>query len=193
MTVRLYLDAVVGAGVKGDPRRPAHLDLLGSMDWSMIDYGAEPICLLGLVDPTASVHNALVAQSDVTAVPANLDTQVGANVQAARDALENRNLPGSWVQGTDTWRTIVHTVGGCFLFFQRCNGLGLSALFSGAVTLGTRWNQLPAATRQTLLDAATSFGYDTSQLSGATTLRTILKALADQWGSTPIHLAGETI
>jgi hypothetical protein len=31
MAVRMYLEPMVGTGAKGDPRRPAHLDLVGAL------------------------------------------------------------------------------------------------------------------------------------------------------------------
>jgi hypothetical protein len=68
-----------------------------------------------------------------------------------------------------------------FQLAQRLQGLGRNRLFGGAVTLDTRFNQLPQSVRTDLQDMAASFNFDTGSLSGTSTVRAILKALADQW------------
>lgn len=182
MTAHLYvLPMITTSTPKGPLRYPKYTDTtLSGVEWVAMDYGNEPWSFLAADVPDAT-HTLLVANTDVLALPTNLDQTVGAQLTIVQNALESRNIPAGWVQSGFTYRQILRIVMAAFQFMQRCQGLGLDAVFGGGVTLDTRFNQLPVATRQLLVDAANSFGYNTSTLSGTSTLRTILKAMADQW------------
>lgn len=152
-----------------------------ALSWSMFDYGNEPWCLIGIQDVPAATDSALVANADVFALPANLDQAIG-SVSArntVRNALENVNMPGTWIQTTDTYRTVVRFVGALCTFMQCYQGKGLGLVFSATVTLATTFATLSAAQQQALIDCATYFGLSASSLVGANTLRTILKTVGD--------------
>ena len=185
---RLYVLPIVGAGVKGDPRRPKYTEIFGGFDWTIMDFGVEPACILCVDGIDQTTHDLLAANADVAAVPENLDQQIGGAITAVRNVLEALNIPALWAQGTDTYRVVVRTVAAMFQFFQVLQGMGVARIFGGSITLSTRFNQLPQGTRSVLLDAAAQMGFDSSSLSGASTMRQILKAMADQWGNRPISI-----
>jgi hypothetical protein len=197
MAARLYFIPEQSAVVNGVPCRfPKYLGwrdiapLAGveGIGFSALDYGFEPVFLVG-AEVTAAQHAILAAQTDVLAVPANLDNNLSAAaVTATRNFLEILNVPAVWVTTAQTYRQVVRVIGGLFQFMQRLHGIQPSRLFQAGTTLSTQYSQLPANSRASLLQAAQSFGYDTTSLSGTSTLRQILKVLADQWGSARLVL-----
>jgi hypothetical protein len=197
MALNCYVMPIIGAGVKGDPRRPKYLTTFQAFAWGMFDYGNEPQCLVGVVDINAATDTALTANNDVYAAPTNLNTTVGtgATLTRLRSGLEADNLPGTWIQSTTTYRQIVAFVGACCQIMQRYQGQGLPFVFQPGVTLDTTYGTLPAGTQQGLLTAAQSFGLDTSILVSANALRTIIQNLADQYtaGNKPLVLAGVSV
>lgn len=181
MAINLYLMPATGAGTKADPNRGKYWDDLAAFSRAEMDYGLEPVFLVA-ADVDASTDTAMRAHADVTGVPQNLNGTVGAGaVTATKNALEAFNIPAGWVTAGITWKTVVRTTATIFQIAQRLHGLGAARLFSAGVTLDTQFNQLTAGQRQKLLDAADSFNFDRSGLTGAATMRVILKALADQW------------
>jgi len=66
VTLNLYVMPIVGAGVKGDPRRPKYRDsVFPTLGWGMFDYGDEPWCLVGIVDVDPTSDATLTAEPDV--------------------------------------------------------------------------------------------------------------------------------
>jgi len=189
MAKRLYIVPKIGTGTGDDAFRPKYFANLDGVAWSAMDYGLEPHFLVAS-ELTTDQHNALVANADVIAVPANLDAQVGTNRDAVVDALETLNVPAGWVTTTMTYRKILKIVAAIMLFAQRLHGHGGIRIFGSGITLATKFNQLPAATRTKLIGAAQSMNFDTSSLSGTSTIRQILKEMADQWGVKDIKLGG---
>jgi hypothetical protein len=189
---RLYLMPVIGSGAsQGDARRPKYADThLADLPWGMIDYGAEPACMVGVQDIPDAAHTALAAEPDCVALPLNLDAAIGAQLNQVQNVIEALNVPAQWVQATHTYRQVARLVTAMFQFMQRLDGIGFGRLLNGTVTLNTRFNQLPQATRGKLIEAAQSMNFDTSSLSSTSTIRTILKAMADQWGVLEIHIGG---
>lgn len=189
--VRLYLMPITGAGTRQDPRRPKYVDqYLVGFSWGMIDYGAEPACMVGVQDILDLTHSAIAQEPDCVALPLNLDQQIGAQLAQVQNVIEALNIPADWVQSSHTYRQVARLVAAIFQFMQRLNGIGFGRLLDGTVSLSTRFNQLPVATRTKLQEAAQSMNFDTSSLSGSSTLRQILKAMADQWGILEIHIGG---
>jgi hypothetical protein len=91
---------------------------------------------------------------------------------------------------------VLRVVAALFQFHQRYQATsGTSAsLFAGGLTLSSTFSSLPASVRTALRNAAISLGYDTSSLTGASTLRQCLKAMADQWRAVDtIYLGDETV
>ena len=196
MVWRLFVLPVVGSGSSRlDPRRPKYVveePALAGVPWAMMDYGHHPGCLLA-ADVTNQQRNLLSGKADVALVPLNLDTTVGANLTATQNVLEALHVPALWVTASDTWRVVVRTVGGLFQFAQRYAGLtdGQDLLPAG-VNLNLTMADVPQARRDAIQATAESFGYDTSAITGATTIRAALKILGDQWGDDPFLLGGMT-
>lgn len=198
MTWRLYLVPVVETTDPDDgkiTRLPKYIAAL-PVSWSAQDYGFEPAMLVA-ADVTTAQHNSISGNADVSAVPVNLDANPNNNgATSVRNRLEALNIPAAWVNTSLTWRQIVRTVSGFMQYMQRVaaiRGVPMARLFSGGVTLSTQINQLPQVWRDALIQAANEFGYDISGLSGGSTLRNALKAMADQWGTRPLVMGGLTI
>lgn len=192
MAMRFYLMPITGAGVKGDPRRPKYTrtDLAG-FDIDVMDAGNETPCLCAADVPDAT-HAILVAYADVTAVPADIDQQIGGSLTAVQAALESFHVPAGWITATLTYRSVLRTVMALFQFWQRYQALGGASPFGTGVTLATTFGSLPAAARTALISTAQSLGYATDSLSAGSTLRQCLKAMADQWRAVDtINLGGQ--
>lgn len=154
---------------------------------TMIQFGNNPH---GLVySPCdAATDTAVQANADVRRLPDDLESNPGQGaVDQLQTFLENNNIPAGWVSTSLTWREITRGVVQIFLFIQRytgdCNG---PAVFTGGVTLNSTFASLPLAVRQALQCSATAQNFDTSSLTGASTLRQILRTMGQQWGNTPI-------
>ena len=198
MAFRLYLVPIVGTGTKDDPRRPKYFagaPVVG--DWSGMDYGFEPVMVVG-ADLSPSEDNYVVGQGDVTALPFDLaPTLTSGQVTAVHNVLETLNLPAGWVTTSLSWLAIVRTVLGMFSFLQRFgqlyaaqNGVPPPSIFAGGVTLNTTFGSLPLAVRTALLATADSFGIPTTGLTGSTTIRVILKNMADMFQNQQYNFNG---
>lgn len=195
MASRLYLVPVIGTGTRQEPRRAKYFSdfTRDTLPSSWMDFGLEPVMLVG-ADVTNDQHLSISANIDVVSIPANIDATISAlALTQVQNALEGMNIPANWVTTAMTYRFVLRVVVGMFQFAQRYQGLGGGRLFGTGISLGTQFNQLPAAVRSRLIETAESFGYDTSSLSGNSTIRQILKFLGDQWGSKSIVLGGITI
>lgn len=199
MAFRLYIVPIIGDGTKGNSRRPKYFsDLI--VDWSAMDYGFEPVMFVG-ADLSSEDHTSIAGQVDTTALPVNLNpTLTGGQVTATQNALEALNLPAGWVNTSLTWREVVRTVLGMFTFFQRFGAVYAEntgnvppSVFTSGVTLSTTFGSLPLAVRTAMLDTATSFGISTSGLAAGTTLRVILKALAENFQASEYNFNGTLI
>jgi hypothetical protein len=198
---------LVGAGVKGDPIRPKYRDsLFPTLDWSQFYYGDEPWTLVGIQDVPPATDAALNANADVFELPANLDQTMGTvGVRnTVRNRLEAVNIPGTWVQTSTTYREVVRIIGAVIQFsqrFQGVSGIPANRWFAGGRTLDSTFGSLAAPAQQALLDTGASdwerpdgtiFHFDTSALTGSTTLRALLKSVADQYlaAGLPLDLEG---
>lgn len=192
MTLRVYLTPVVARSDKPNSRAPKYFWDLTGVWWGAMDYGLEPVFLV-VADVTDAQHAALVANADLASVPANLDASIGAaGLTAARNALEGFGIPGQWLMAGTTWREAVRHCARLFQFAQRLHGLYGVRVYQSGITLGTTVGSLTAGQRNALLDVAQSFGWDTSGVTGAMTLRQALKVMANQW-SGPILIGGVEI
>lgn len=189
MATTIYLMPAIGTGTRSDPRRAKYWDDLGAAGLliSELDYGNEPIFLVGVQDITPALQSTIAADSTCISVP-DLAQSVGAQVPAVQNVLEAMNIPAGWVGPGMSYGSVVRVVAIVFLLLQRFQSLSSARLFGGGVTLDTRFNQLPVAVRTQLQQMAQSFNFNTSGITGTTTLRTILKSLADQWSSVSIPL-----
>jgi len=196
MAFRLYIVPVIGTGSgRDDARRPKYFETLS--DWSAMDYGFEPVMVVG-ADLSVSDDASVSAQPDVTALPFDLAPQLtSGQVTAVRTALEALHIPALWVTTADTWLGVVRSVLGMFSFLQRFGGIYARqtgtvppSMFTGGVTLNTTFGSLPLAVRTALMSTADSFGISTAGLTASTTVRVILKNLADTFGERPYNFNG---
>jgi hypothetical protein len=151
---------------------------------------------VGLIaaDVTTAQHSIVAAQTDVIALPVNLDVTLNAGaVNAAQAALEGWNVPANWVTTGMTYRQVVRTVVRMWRFHARMVAMSNGRLFDGTVTLSTALASLPLAARNRLKSVADSYGLDYSGVTNATTVRQLLKAMADQFADDPVTLGGLTI
>lgn len=193
MAIRVYIVPVVTAntGPGGAPcRAPDYVPALG-VPWSAMYYGLEPVALVR-ADVDAAQHSTLAASAPITVVPANLDASVGAAVTTVEAALESWSIPGQWVASGLTYRQVLRGVATIFQFAQRFDGLHRLRIFGGTVTLDTTVAQLPQAARDKLAAVSDSFGWDRSGVTGATTLRQLLRGAAQQWNG-GVLLGGEVL
>jgi hypothetical protein len=193
MSFRLYFMPINGTGSPADTRTSAYAETeLSTLLWTMMDMGNEPFCLVG-TDITDSLHISLSGHADVIPVPLNLDQTLGAQLATVQSLLEAHNIPVGWVTSVNTYREILRVVMKLFQFLQRFQWFTPARLFSAGVTLDTQFNQLSVGFRTVLQNVAVSMNFDTSGLTGASTVRQILKNAADQWHETTVNFAGQVI
>lgn len=170
-----------------DPDPPALLDVR----WGMLDYGMEPAGLV-VADVTTAQHNTLVANTDVTAAPVNLDNAISAAAaQTTKDKLETYGIPANWIVTGMTWRQILRATIAIFRVAQRFSGLGATRLTPPGVTLSTPYSDMPVEYRDMLLLAIDELGYDRSGLTAQSTLRDLLTQIAGQ--GVPASILGVAI
>lgn len=201
MASRFYIVPVIGAGTHGDPRRPKYFaDGTVTSTWSGMDYGFQPWMIVNS-DLSASDDNLVVGQADAFAIPFDLAPTLNAGqVTAVKSKLEAINVPAGWVTTSLTWLLVLRTVLSMFSFFQRFvatyaadnNGVILN-VFSGGVTLDSTFGSISLAVRNALTKTAQSFNLDTSGIASGTTMRVILKNVADQLNNAQYNFNGVLI
>jgi hypothetical protein len=170
-----YVMPIGGTGTRSDPFVPKYLaNLKSGWQWRELPRGWAVV-----YDPTADAaeDTAIGANADAIVIPP-LDNTVAVN--ATKNALEALSIPAQWVISGMTYRTVLRTIVGMANFAQRCEGINPSARLSLTGNLDKTFSQLPAATRSVLTTASDSLGLDRSGVTGATTLREILRILAQQ-------------
>lgn len=193
MTLNIYVMPIVVVGRKGDRQPKYAASVFPTWDYGMMDYGNEPWCLVGITDIDGPTDAAITANADADGLPQNLDQLVSpVALSTVQNALESVNIPGTWIATTNSYRDVVRFIGAVSQFAQKFQGATGGVWFTGGVTLATHFNTLPQAVRTGLVSAAASFGFDTSGVSGATTLRAILLSVGQQYLATqpPIKLDG---
>jgi hypothetical protein len=151
-------------------------------------YGAEGVALV-VVDVSTLDHGIISGNADVLSFPENLDTSPNtANRNAAITALEARNIPAGWINAGITWRQILRAVAKIIRITKELDGGAnfIGRLFDNGRTFSTQFQDLPIGVRQRMIAYATEKGWDTSGLSSTSTLRQILKFLADQLPGNPV-------
>ena len=182
MANRLYIVPAIGTGTVTDRRRPKYIADQG-FTWGGMDYGAQPIFLVG-ANLTPAQDAAIVANADVTAFPFDLTTNVGGGgVQDARAALEAALIPAQFVNGAMSWNQVARTVAGMFQFMQRLAFyLNNEVILESTDHLNVQWQNVPARIQQGILDTAQSLGYDASFISPTTQVRALIENFSNQWG-----------
>lgn len=185
MTIRVYLMPIVfgSRGRFSQVRLPKYLGLVDGSSCTMLQYGQEDVCLF-VVDVTGAQHTNLIANADVSAFPADLDTAVtGGNRAAVVNALEALNVPAHWVANGQTFRMVLRRLNGMFLLLQNVHGRGFRFLQQA---LDNQINTLPANVRQAMQDAAEALQLSTAGITGATTLRNALAEIGSQFEARPV-------
>lgn len=192
---RYYIVPEIGGGDPinentPDSYRPKYIAAMVGVAWIAMKFGHEPFRLV-YCDLSTFDHNTLVLNADVVSLPADLDQIVPpGSVNNIQSKLEACSIPSGWVTSSMTYRQVLRKTCQIAQFYQRLRGLGLARLLSGSISLNTQFQSLPAGARQKLRDAADSFQFDRTGMTNTTTIRTILKAMADQW-SGPIYCGVE--
>jgi len=201
MTVRIYIMPIVETPLNGIIYRcPKYIGMnahgiqittaeagLEELRPAMMDYGFQKVCIY-IADVTPAQHSILSSKTDVLSAPVNIDNNLTAGaVNTVKDFLELIHIPAGWVTTFKTYRQVLRLIGWLFQFMQRLHGIYPHKLFDGQATLNTTYGQLTPEWQATLLQCGQSFGFDTSGLTSNTTLRTILKFMADQFDDQPLN------
>ena len=176
--IAYYLMPVSGTGTAENPRTVKYADEMDN--WSALDYGNEPIMLVR-AGVTAAQHTSISSNADVLSAPDILTNTVGAALAQVQSKLENINIHSQWITSGMQWRTVIRGIAIMFLLAQRMQGRGLATLFPAGVTLNSTFSSLPLAIRTHLIDMSDSFYFDRTGITGSTTVRQILLALANQY------------
>lgn len=194
MTIRVYLMPRIGSGAQptrtsNDSKRPKYLSLVAG-NCTCFRYGPEPVCLF-IADTTDAEHTALLANSDVRAMPDNLDTAVtNAARTAISNALESLNVPAQWIANGQTFRLVLRRLVGVFELLNNVEGRGLRFL---SASLDSQISALPLAVRQGLQDAASVLQVNITGITNTTTLRVALATIGAQFDSIPVTACGTTL
>lgn len=188
MTVRVYLMPLV-TQARGRfptvrvPKYMATLEQPGCPRFTVFPYAQEPVCLL-IADTDASIHTSLTGNSDVRALPDNLDSNVTAgNRTAVVNALEAANVPAHWIANGQTFRMVLRRLAGIFQLLTGVHARGFRFLQQG---LDNQISTLPLNVRQAMQDAAATLQLDTTGITGSTTLRAALATIGAQFDSRPV-------
>lgn len=167
MTVRFYILPIETVALWSEaqgcdvPRRgPKYLHWLHAVaplaelkgvTWSQKEYGLVDMTIVA-ADVTPAQHTVLAAQAGVIAVPDPIDSAVGTTrLAATRAAVESLNIPGGWIQATTTYRTIVRTITGMFLYMQRITAHTMQNPFTNGLNLAATYSSLPFIWREAIL------------------------------------------
>lgn len=190
MTVRFYLLPLIGDGVSvKSALRPKY-----AADWAIDHPGvglrsewkefAREGTYLVAADVTVAQNTEISGNADVITIPANLDSQIGAALATVQSKLDALNIPSDWVQSTNTYRDVLRVVIKVFRLINRFNAQQKVNFFASGVTLNTQINQLNAAQRNALTQAAQSFGLDAGGITPTMQIRQALRIVAVQLPST---------
>lgn len=178
MAVRFYSMPLINTGPLA-VRRPAYVsDGQIAGRFGGMDYGSEPRMLIW-ADVTPAEHAAIIAHSDVIAVPLDIESTVGANLAAVQSALELFNMPADWITSGMTYRTVLRVLAKLHYLCQAFQ-LNTDRLFSLTIDLSALVSDLSANVRQKVLQGAARLGLDTSGILLSMSLRTALKILFNQ-------------
>lgn len=153
-----------------------------SVRWNGMDYGKIDVMLVR-AKVSQSEHGYLAAQQDVVSVPEDIDGSISVGALAGvKASLEGLYLPGGWISVGVSYRQVLRVVAGIFQLAQRYHGRAGAKLFELGIGLDTQWAALPVGVKQSLRASAEDLGFDTSGVTAESTMRQILKMMADQWG-----------
>lgn len=185
MTIRVYIMPMITGGGKGGVARKPKYTPTG---WACIPYGSENVCIMS-ANVDAATHSTISSDAQVSALPTNLNNNLTTGaVNQAQTFFDNLNIPSQWVSTSITYTQLIRNTGRIFEIAQCFEG-SIGKLFVGGVTLSTQFQNLPTNVKSVLQNIAISRGWDTSGLTATSTVRQILKFMADQF-TDPIQLLG---
>jgi hypothetical protein len=150
--------------------------------WSMKDYGNVNECVIA-ADLTAADDTALRSNGDVYGFPENMDANMPASERNKLSAvLDAAFVPRHWITSSTTYRQALRAITSMFLYMQRLTYLGGNP-FEWGISLNTRWSELSAQQKDWITQAAWDLGYTIDFIVANSTIRQILKGMADQWGA----------
>lgn len=164
---------------------------LEDVAWAWTTYLLEDTGLL-IAEVTPSQNNQLSGHSDVLHVPP-LDNTINNTNQRSivRNALEDSFIPAHWVNVGMTYREIIRTVLHIFEFHGRAVAINQGPLFRGdTLNLDLTVGDIPLGKVQALQQAADEFELDYSSVTNDTTIRQLLKVLADQFEDVSFGITG---
>lgn len=199
-TYRLYLAARLGDGVShATPFRSKLANYISDdgtqrfWDWS---NRATPwrLCL-AFCDTT--VHATIAADTDITVLSPEsadlsalgtwLDGLVGTLPANVATAFENARFPVDWITASTTRRQLWRAISLWHVMVQSANGDGAAnALAFIASNLDATVGSLSAAVRNAMSAWMTSRGLDVSQVTGATTIRAVVKGILNSGVFSPV-------
>ena len=188
MTIRFYVLPIMRVGNSRGPKYLKWRDNATGINcrWNMIDYGLLDQAIVA-ADVTSAQHTTLAAKSDVLAIPTNINTKLTATaVTTAETYLEGIGMPAQWVSTSYTYRQVLRIVGGCFLYMQRVTAILERPITLTGGVLNMQMQNIAADIRAALQQAADEQGFDYSGVTATTSVRQVLRAMAEAWGSKPI-------
>ena len=197
MAISFYIMPAVGAGTRQDPRRGKYWTALqlhiSTSQTSEMDLGLQDTFLVAVENVNATDDTTMKADTSVIAIPTLTNTIGAGALTAVKASLESLDLPANWVTAGMTYATVLRFVAIFCQFLQRYNGLGgTTQILGGTVTLDSTFGSLAAGVQSKLQQTAASFGFNTSGVNSSTTIRALLKGMADQW-TLPINIMGVNI
>jgi len=179
-----FMPMATGSGV--------HAAQLAPFGVAQLRYGGQPFCLAASACDAAT-DASVTANADVRRAADDLDS-VPVAIEDLRTYLEGYHVPADWLDGQQTWHSLLRGVLGIFLFVQRYQGEGGGPpIFANGVTLETTLSALPSSVQQALRVAADNQGFDGSVVQGPASLRSVLRAMGQQWGDRPILMGTVTL
>ena len=180
VATRAYIVPKIGDGLT--PLTAFRPKYLGDMDvrYQVQDYGLEDTMLV-VAQVTPAQHTTIAANTDAVSIPLPYDDPIGVVALSVVQArLEGMKIPADWLTASVPWRQVVRITRKLFELNARFHVLFGKSIWEAGITLDTRYNQLTQAQRNALQALAADKGIDTSSLTGASTLRQILRAFAAQ-------------
>lgn len=198
MSFRLYVVPVDShvSPLGGIARQARYVDdgSMPTVHGPVMTFGTQPWAVFG-GDLSVSDDNTLVGLADVLALPFDLSTFLSSGqVGAVKTFLEAANIPAGWVTTAFRWLEVTRILLGMLTFQQRLEAVSQGlVLFAGGVTLATTFGSLPTPMQDAMIATAQGYGFSTAGLTGGTTLRVILKTLADNFAGRQYNFNGTLI
>lgn len=199
MALQLFLVPMEGSGTHADPWRAKYVNDANVTASGSIRSAKRDECVVLIQAPQAYLDS-VAAQADTitVATPGNIDNALNqAQVDAVRNWLEARSIPGDIVNVGDTRRQAIRAICRMFFFCQRCEGMfgqGFKQLaVANGITLSTQFQDFPQAVKNAFIAVRDAHGWDNLGLTTSSTLREILVAVAGQFQGIEIVIGGVSI